>query len=1598
MATPTLEELKRQYGLDSSGPQQPAAPMAPRTPAVGGAPRSGGPPSLADLKVQYGLEEPEQGAAARFVSELPEPVREFGGGAIRNLASALEPVQFLQDGMFATIAGSLDSESTISERLSTMNWRDYLPYGEVPERPASGEEIFTLLGFDERTAKWAGIAADITVDPLVFGSWLRVAGKLGSLDDLVRLGDKVDDFMSPIGMGRMVNNQARKSQYISDFMDARMETLMRAFRNPDSTVLGIQRFGERSTRLLERALPTPVVDRLRFGREIADELADARRSAAATGKRVNEENLRMLHRATYGFSGEESKQIMRSYLKSMEDQRKAWVSRLETLDPTVREVVEKEVYDAIRPDGNKQAGIGLMAFLGGEDDIARVFTEGDDLLSSVDASVRKVTEETYGAVREMAEGMVSSPRRGDPSDLFRVHSDKIQERLDGARSHVGATARERARSAGLSAEKAHMAEAEAVRAFNGYLADTLQIDARLGHAMSGYDFIGNMVRSRANELAGNLDTSQSIWNRVLRRGLLEGQDGIERLKGESTGISLRQLANNTDFTPEEVLRRRQVYDDYVQAESARIFSTPSNRTQSIGIYVDEVDEIASRAEELASYIKSQRKLVPDLNQATAVKSVNTLERRIAEYRDAAAKVLEAGADAPKAAVSRMLQLEEQLGRQVRRVQGIMNNAAEKPASWYPRYRTAKFEMELGQSRADELAENIMTLSSQRQAARKQYLAERAEEVTRQASEMAAARQRAQAAADRVVPPRTAGEPQGYLTVHGEQYPLAGRNTTGEDILAIRMRSGQYGSLEDAAKDPVTFGELLDGAADMQALKIGEYLQGLMNGHLRRTYALFGDTNDFKHFIDSLRAGTIIPSNVLNTSDLPSLMKGYEREAKLILDYQAVLTRNGKGLLLKKSSIAEYLTRSGVPPERVNGAIRSMAQALSPDNEAMKTFLYHVDAMAPKYRKMMADRERSIAGMAGADTLHVTDRRFFDPISQISEDQLIQMGEIAQARASLGDSIEIANRVVGRQEMFQNIYEVAKRRGLIRSAEYTDEFGVKYVKYADGEAVMGGFAGKYIHPHLMNEMQRAAAVKKNMIPYAYTRMRALITGGFLAAPSVIAANFFGGLYQAGTVGINPATMIRRLIEVADEVNAYSLGYRSNLVSEIRRNVDIDLGSLPFQDFGRELRKVRLDDFGLGPQGVNKVFDDVSQAYERFLRRPGIGPIRTRVAGLEGFQFTENWFKVAAYKEVKERLLREAGEGIDDLARARIEKEAAEFARTVVFDYSELPSGLDFLKQTGLVLFPGFTYFLAGRTLDAALRRPGALAVADRLSEAVANATLDIEEQIMALTGSPDWLRDDQGVPMPFSVRRGPRGEEQVSMLPLNQLIPTSTLWDGWGAAGNPWGESIAGLGLMGPFFEVFRALVTDDGEAVLSARYGNRVFDADSEGGRKARDVFRFLYNTLAPSNVKKLITLDMENQLSGLLPSMAEIVRDHAGVGSQELMDRAYSFEEHRRLRPDRGWRESVLSTFLRSPQVVALEGPIAGFIRELRNEQARLGEELTMLRRRANRARAEGNMEAYERWANEIRARQTEFNNKWRDFLEFQREFQRRRLPERGQ
>jgi hypothetical protein len=324
------------------------------------------------------------------------------------------------------------------------------------------------------------------------------------------------------------------------------------------------------------------------------------------------------------------------------------------------------------------------------------------------------------------------------------------------------------------------------------------------------------------------------------------------------------------------------------------------------------------------------------------------------------------------------------------------------------------------------------------------------------------------------------------------------------------------------------------------------------------------------------------------------------------------------------------------------------------------------------------------------------------------------------------------------------------------------------------------------------------------------------------------------------------------------------------------------------------------------------------------------------------------------------------------------DAAEIARISTFDYSELPELLRFMRDYGVLLFPGFPYFMTARTATAAMKSPYKVALADRAAEAMNQAFAENdEEQIAMWLNMPEWLRQDQGVP----IARYEDGADdtRMSFIPMNQLLPTNTF------GGNPFAESLATGGLYRPFMEAVYAHLEGSGVAPFSQRFGQQVFSPEQGAGGRASATLSFLWNNLAPSNIRKVYRPEsgagapdewwnpFENA-EGVLPRL---------VMPREMVNEIYSFEEVERNRAERTLRDELIGATIRAARPIAQEGPLIGIRNEFEAARRDHSTAVSSLRNRIDRARATGRTRQEQELLQQLERLEQEFRARWSTWME---------------
>lgn len=746
-----------------------------------------------------------------------------------------------------------------------------------------------------------------------------------------------------------------------------------------------------------------------------------------------------------------------------------------------------------------------------------------------------------------------------------------------------------------------------------------------------------------------------------------------------------------------------------------------------------------------------------------------------------------------------------------------------------------------------------------------------------------------------------------------------------------------------------------------SLGVGAYLAGLRNGHMYRAYGMWQTKGQFSDWAKKIEEGVIIPNNIIEPGTMQARMRdaGFEDEAESILEYiEAVSGARGGGRAAGRGSrsgaiidtrklgrhLAERLEAAGATKSeagrRAREAIIQLRRATNAEGKPLKD-------VADRIRRDIAPSFERQGAMVGTPFSpgRFSERTDFD------QETLDIIGEMANPFVSMAEDTEAMKRRLPVMEFMNAVFQEGKKGGAIRSKPFTDpDTGVVFQHVKQGFELVGPFHDKYVHPQLMAEIRKAAQ-RRSFTPSRLGHLRSLITGGYLAAPSVLSANVAGGLLSAWEAGIAPHRMLKAMAETWRPLQKDG-GLEYDLFQQLRQREAISQHSVAVQDVGKTFTDFRLSAAATAPGGMRKAMGEIDQFYQYLLRG---GPRATQWAGLSGFQFTERWMKTAAYKASLD-----AGETAN---------RAAELARISVFDYEELPDALRYGRDYGVLLFPGFPYFMTARTLQAATTRPAVPAVTDRLAEAVTSSFFSMEERLASWANMPDWLREDQGVPI--ARWEDEEGNERASFIPLNQLLPTSTF------AGNPYAESLATGGLWRPFLEALYAHVEGSGTAFASQRYGQQVFSPEQNLDGRAQATLSFLFNNLAPSTLRKLWSPTPGSPgasgASGVIPSV---------VWPKDLVNGIYSFEETQRTRAQQGAREEALSLLLRSTRQIAMEGPLIGIRNEYDAARREHGSAKSALTGRIRQAQAEGDTERAGELAEQLRAMEVHFAEKWREMF----------------
>lgn len=710
----------------------------------------------------------------------------------------------------------------------------------------------------------------------------------------------------------------------------------------------------------------------------------------------------------------------------------------------------------------------------------------------------------------------------------------------------------------------------------------------------------------------------------------------------------------------------------------------------------------------------------------------------------------------------------------------------------------------------------------------------------------------------------------------------------------------------------TYRQMFGDYADVPGLNIGTWLDSLPRGHMRRAYGVFQDTDSWRQASLALEQGRVTPTRLLDDTDvLQRLASEFPGESAMLRKYiddimppQRGPNQRPTGGMVTAKEVAEHMTRQGIPPEQVERFWTRLTEVADP----------HITQLAAQLRKYGAltvgdiattgpgrfTGSRGVLGTARQDDL---DRNTLSMLMELM-DPVISRSETAVA----------ASRSMRRTESLTELYQLGKRKGLIRDpGDATTPHWWKAVPLDQAHAYPF-LGGKTVHPTLFREFNNLLAVGKDPKGFAAgaAQLRSMVSAGYLANPATTAANVAGGFWTGMLHGINPLKLAREMVDTWRDWSKMGrdlpdLAHMRDIVSTGITQTDL-VRSLPRLRMER-MNLARAEDLPGVIRAIGEGIQEGARAYNRLLKRPVAGARGSGILGLGAFEMSESLFRMATF-----RMVRKGGGSVE---------EARQLARFVVFDYSAQPGAVQLARDSGIFLFPAFPWFMLGRTANAAVRRPGTLAVGERMAEFVWNMNVPDEDTRLALYGGmEDWMREDKFIP----VRRKERGD--YSLLSLNQLMPTNTI------TGAPFVDSLKTLGLWGPLVDIISAFAQDDptragGPGPLTGDFGRQVFPPNTpELSDQLQGLASYLWNSYAPGIARKMYRPpeDPRQTPEGFIPNLVRSFQPSPGMWG----DTGRTVTELMRGRADQDLVDSLLSLSIRSTRTLATEGQLADVSRIL--------------------------------------------------------------------
>lgn len=749
-------------------------------------------------------------------------------------------------------------------------------------------------------------------------------------------------------------------------------------------------------------------------------------------------------------------------------------------------------------------------------------------------------------------------------------------------------------------------------------------------------------------------------------------------------------------------------------------------------------------------------------------------------------------------------------------------------------------------------------------------------------------------------------------------------------------------------------KLFDGTQLAANLDINTFMNGLVNGHLRRVYApMWGNAASASAYGNAVRSGEVIPSKIIDDYDIgPALYaKGYQAETKLVDNYiknLAPTIPGSRGVVISQDGLVRYLHSKGVAPERIRETIGTIIGTIRPG----------LDQMYGEITKYASGKANE--GFRGSRD--VVQPRTVEDVAFME-----QLGIMSDPIYSVAESTNVTLKNMTHRNVLAELWKYATRESsdLALDTKAYDSLTIEqraaYVEMKGSVDAYGPFAGKWVNKTMAREINNSLAdttARSGLL----ARFGSVIRAGWLANPATTAANTAGGFYLAALHGYNPVELFKNVVEVGRD-----WAKMGDDLPEIRATRGLLFSTAKHNDLVQKMRFDKLSAMDVNQQNFFQKLNGFYDAYTGWLEQP-LGKFNSNnllakaynsvsgLVGLKAFETSENLFKLSAYRMgIKEGLSH---------------AEALDKAKNIVFNYANQPGYVRMMRDTGVKAFPGFSHFIIGRQLNALINRPGSLAFWDNLDDAIWQAATPDEETKNALQASlADWERQGKYIPIR---RQGGEGRYTWSFIPLESIFPTQNL------SGKGFQQMLMDFGLYNGAVDLVSAAFKN-GEGLVSSQYGREVFQSSEGVAGKIAQTGKFLYDQYAPALPKQIWSFGAADSDGEGLLSLALPKDEYRMPGFEQS---AYTHAELTRGRADKDAWDHAIGLLLRRTRQITLDPNIATIMKRKAGEESELQQRLGNLNARIKKANEQGNQqEAARLWA-QAQTEQLRFNEKWRPLI----------------